>query len=80
MRLTFTECPINICSFSSASMYFEDRAMIIQCNIHVRTYRNLAASSNLNQLYVKAQIGTDLGYEIPHTKSQVWNLEEASEP
>ena len=47
---------------------------------HVRTYRNLAASSNLNPLYVKAQIGTDFGYELAHTESQVWNLEEASEP
>jgi hypothetical protein len=50
----FTKCLINICSFSSASMYFKDRAMIIQYNSRVRTYRNLAASLNLNQLYVKA--------------------------
>jgi hypothetical protein len=75
----FTECLIDTYSFSSASMYFEDRAMIIRCNSRVRTYRNLAASSNLNQLYVKAQLGTDLGYGLPHTESEVWNLQEASE-
>jgi hypothetical protein len=60
-------------------MYFEDRAIILQCNSRVRTYRNLAASLNLTQLYVKAQIGTDLGYELPRTESQVWNFKEATE-
>jgi hypothetical protein len=54
MRLTSTECPINIYNFNSASVQIKDRVTTIQCNSCVTTYRNLTAFLVVNQLYVKA--------------------------